>query len=116
MSVDLSPSQLPHYPIERSVAEIARTWQIDSRIPTTISGFDAANWFGVLAPRGTPDAVVTRLAQDIAKAMQADDVKQRFIRDGGETIGGTPAAFAELMRAETKRWAEVVRGAGMRVD
>ena len=82
----------------------------------TISGFDAANWFGVLAPRGTPDAVVTRLAQDIAKAMQADDVKQRFIRDGGETIGGTPAAFAELMRAETKRWAEVVRGAGMRVD
>jgi len=59
---------------------------------------------------------VTRLAQDIAKAMQADDVKQRFIRDGGETIGGTPAAFAELMRAETKRWAEVVRGAGMRVD
>jgi len=82
----------------------------------TIAGFDAANWFGVLAPRGTPPPVVNTLAQAIAKAMQADDVKQRFIRDGGETIGGTPAAFAELMRAETKRWAGVVRGAGMRVD
>ena len=41
MSVDLSPSQLPHYPIEKPIAEIARTWQIDSRIPQTIPGFDA---------------------------------------------------------------------------
>ena len=41
MSVDLSPSQLPNYPIERPVAEIARTWQIDPRIPQTIPGFDA---------------------------------------------------------------------------
>jgi len=41
MSVDLSPSQLPNYPIERPVAEIARTWKIDPRIPQTIPGFDA---------------------------------------------------------------------------
>lgn len=82
----------------------------------TIPGFDAANWFGVLAPRGTPEVVVSRLAQVIAKAMQTDDMKQRFIRDGGEAIGGTPAAFTELMRTETKRWAEVVKVSGMRAD
>ena len=82
----------------------------------TIAGFDAANWFGVLAPRGTPDAVVSKLAQVIGKSMQADDVKQRFVKDGGEAIGSTPAAFTELIRSETKRWAEVVRVSGARID
>ena len=82
----------------------------------TIAGFDAANWFGVLAPRATPDSMVAKLAQTIAAAMQADDVKQRFARDGADAIGNTPAAFSELIRAETKRWAEVVRVSGARID
>ena len=82
----------------------------------TIAGFDAANWFGVLAPRGTSDAVVSKLAQLIGKAMQGDEVKQRFVKDGGEAIGSTPAAFAELIRSETRRWAEVVRVSGARID
>ena len=74
------------------------------------------NWFGVLAPRGTSDAVVAKLAQIIGKSMQADDVKQRFVKDGGEAIGGTPSQFADLIRNETKRWAEVVRVSGARID
>ncbi len=82
----------------------------------TIAGFEAANWFGVLAPRGTSDAVVAKLAQIIGKSMQADDVKQRFVKDGGEAIGGTPSQFADLIRNETKRWAEVVRVSGARID
>lgn len=82
----------------------------------TIAGFDAANWFGVLAPRGTPEAVVTRIAQAVAKGMHADDVKQRFMKDGADAIGNSPAQFAELMRSETKRWAEVVRVSGARID
>lgn len=82
----------------------------------TIAGFDATNWFGVLAPRATPDAVVAKLAQTIVAAMRADDVKQRFARDGADAIGNTPAAFSELIRAETKRWAEVVRVSGARID
>ena len=82
----------------------------------TVPGFDAANWFGVLAPRGTPDAIVSKLAQSIGKAMQADDVKQRFLKDGGDAIGSTPAAFVELIRGETKRWAEVIRVSGARID
>jgi tripartite-type tricarboxylate transporter receptor subunit TctC len=82
----------------------------------TVAGFEAANWFGVLAPRGTPDAVVSKLAQVIGKAMQADDMKQRFVKDGGVAIGSTPAAFAELISSETKRWAEVARVSGARID
>ena len=82
----------------------------------TIPGFDATNWFGVLAPRGTPDGVVTKLAHVISKAMQADDVKQRFMKDGADAIGSTPAAFAELMRTETKRWVDVVRMSGVKID
>ena len=45
-----------------------------------------------------------------------DDVKQRFVKDGGEAIGGTPSQFADLIRNETKRWAEVVRVSGARID
>lgn len=82
----------------------------------TVPGFEAANWFGVLAPRGTPDGVVSKLAQAIARAMQADDVKQRFLKDGADAIGSTSTAFAELIRVETKRWAEVVRVSGARID
>ena len=82
----------------------------------TVPGFEAANWFGVLAPRGTPDGVVSKLAQAIARAMQADDVKRRFVKDGADAIGSTSTAFAELIRVETKRWAEVVRVSGARID
>jgi tripartite-type tricarboxylate transporter receptor subunit TctC len=82
----------------------------------TVAGFDAANWFGVLAPRGTPEHVINRLAQALAKGMQADDVKQRFLKDGANVVANTPAQFAELLRMETQRWAEVVRVSGARVD
>ncbi len=82
----------------------------------TIAGFDAANWFGVLAPRGTPEGVINTLAKALAKGMQSDDVKQRLMKDGADVVANTPAQFAELMRIETKRWAEVVRVSGARVD
>jgi tripartite-type tricarboxylate transporter receptor subunit TctC len=82
----------------------------------TIPGFEAVNWFGVLAPRGTPDAVISILAQAIGKVMQADDVKQRFMKEGADSIGSTPAVFTELIRTEIKRWAEVIRTSGARVD
>lgn len=82
----------------------------------TIAGFDAANWFGVLAPRATPEAVVHRLAQALATGMRAEDVRQRLLKDGADVVANTPAQFAELMRNETRRWAEVVRVSGARVD
>jgi tripartite-type tricarboxylate transporter receptor subunit TctC len=82
----------------------------------TIAGFDAANWFGVLAPRATPEVIVNRLAQALATGMRADDVRQRLLKDGADVVANTPAQFAELMRNETKRWAEVVRVSGARVD
>jgi tripartite-type tricarboxylate transporter receptor subunit TctC len=113
---------LPHARAGRVKAIAITTKTRSSLLPEvppladTITGFDAANWFGVLAPRGTPDAVVAKLAQIIGKAMQADEVRQRFAKDGADAIGNTPAAFTELMRTETKRWAEVVRVSGARVD
>ena len=75
----------------------------------------------ITAPKSKADKNLDKASLRAARAQRDRAVQASVVGiadrgDGGETIGGTPAAFAELMRAETKRWAEVVRGAGMRVD
>lgn len=77
-----------------------------------VPGFEARNWFGVLAPHGTPGPVVTRLSSLIAMHMSAQEMKERLDNEGAEAVGSTPAAFAALIAAELKRWSEVVKLSG----
>jgi tripartite-type tricarboxylate transporter receptor subunit TctC len=88
-------------------------------VPTvTESGvpdFEARNWFGVLAPRGTPKPVIARLSSLIAEHMTAVEMRERLLNYGAEAIGSTPAAFADLIAAELKRWGEVVKLSGAKL-
>jgi len=77
-----------------------------------VPGFEARNWFGVLAPRGTPAPVIARLSSLVAMHMNATEMKERLLNEGAEAIGGTPKAFAELISSELKRWKEVVKLSG----
>lgn len=81
-----------------------------------VPGFEANNWFGLLAPRGTPPAVIARLHSLIAASARSADMKERLLRDGAEAVGGTPQEFAQLIRTELKRWGDVVRLSGARID
>jgi tripartite-type tricarboxylate transporter receptor subunit TctC len=81
-----------------------------------VSGFEAANWFGIVVPRGTDGAVVSRLSAIIAAHMRSDVVKQRLIAGGADAIGSTPAEFGRIIAAEYKRWEAVVKHAGLTVD
>src|SRR4051794_21511575 len=75
-------------------------------------GFDMSQWQGVLAPTGTPPAVVQRLNSEIVKAMHAPDVHERIaVQGGNEIVTGTPEDFAALIRVELERYAKLIRDA-----
>ena len=78
-----------------------------------LPGIEADNWNAILAPAGTPAAVVQKLNAEIAKAASAPDVAEQFIRQGAEVNLSTPSAFAAVMKAEVAKWTKVVRGAGI---
>ncbi|ARN19053.1 tripartite tricarboxylate transporter substrate binding protein [Piscinibacter gummiphilus] len=79
-------------------------------------GFDADQWYGVVAPAGTPAAVVTRLNAEINKALQNPQVAQQLDGEGAVPVPGSPQAFGELIAREIPRWAKVVRAGNMRAD
>ena len=85
-------------------------------IAETLPGFTAVAWFGVLAPAGTPAAVITRLSAEFDRIVHEPDTEKQFAVIGGEPVGGSPATFATLIRAEIPKWIRVAREAGIRVE
>jgi tripartite-type tricarboxylate transporter receptor subunit TctC len=85
---------------------------IDAELP----GFTAVIWFGVLAPAGTPKAVVERLGAALDDVVHEPQIVAQFAAIGAEPIGGSPAVFGDLIRAEIARWRRVAKEAGLRID
>jgi tripartite-type tricarboxylate transporter receptor subunit TctC len=81
-----------------------------------LKGYESSQWYGVLAPAGTPPDVLGLLNSHIAKIMQAPDMKQRLATDGLVAVGGTREQFAAHIRTETAKWAGVIRRSGAKVD
>jgi tripartite-type tricarboxylate transporter receptor subunit TctC len=79
-------------------------------------GFEADQWYGIVAPAGTPAAVVARLNAEINKALALPDVAQQLAVEGAVPVPGTPQAFGDLIRREIPRWAEVVRAGNVKPD
>lgn len=79
-------------------------------------GFESVAWWGVLAPAGTPKEVIGRLHAEIAKALTAPEVKERFAGLGAETVGSTPEQFGAFLREEIQRWGKVIRTLGIKAD
>jgi tripartite-type tricarboxylate transporter receptor subunit TctC len=85
-------------------------------IADTLPGYEAVQWFGVLARAGTPRAVIDRLNQALAAALQTPDMKQRLTAEGCELVRGTPEEFGSLIKSETEKWAKVVKAAGIKPE
>ena len=79
-------------------------------------GFEAVPWFGLMAPAGTPAAIVERLHRDTVKVLAQPDVRRKMNDLGLDVIGGTPAEFAAAIERETPRWARVIRQAGIKAN
>jgi tripartite-type tricarboxylate transporter receptor subunit TctC len=79
-------------------------------------GFEATAWYGVLAPAGTPKAVVIRLHDEIVRVLKMPDVKERLENVGFELVGGTPEAFGAYIKTEIQKWAKVVKASGIKAE
>src|SRR5262245_27483127 len=79
-------------------------------------GVEATAWYGVLAPAGTPRPVVVRLHGELVKSLKSGDVVQRLDALGFEMVGSTPEQFSSYMKAETIKWAKVVKASGAKPD
>ena len=121
--MDGLPSALPHVKAGRLRA-LAVTSQKRSPaapdLPTIAEsgypGFYADAWSGLFAPRGTPKAIVDKLAAETQRILRLPDVRERFAGLGAEPVGSTPAEFAQHVQREIGKWARVVKQSGARVD
>ena len=88
-------------------------------VPTVASaglpGYEFATVVALFAPAGTPDALVHRLNQEVARVLNRPDIRQRFLNEGLEVGGGLPEQLATIMRTETARFAKLIKDAGIRV-
>ncbi len=75
----------------------------------TLKGFENAGWFALMAPAGTPAAIIEKVRRDTVKALESTELKARMYVIGMAPVGNTPEQFAKVMRDESKRWAEVVK-------
>ena len=85
-------------------------------IAETLPGFTAVAWFGMLAPAGTPSAVIARLSAELDRIVHEPDTAKELAATGGEPIGGSPATFAGFIHQEILRWIRVAKEAGIRVE
>jgi tripartite-type tricarboxylate transporter receptor subunit TctC len=83
-------------------------------VAETLPGFESSQWFGVLAPAGTPRPIIERLHQGITHATLTPDLKEKFAAMSIEPVNSTPEEFAKVIREETVTWAKVVKAAGIK--
>jgi len=78
-----------------------------------LPGYEANNWWGMLAPTGTPEAVLARLDQELAGILASEETRKRFSAEGAEAVRMPRAAFGRFIAGETEKWARVVKQAGI---
>ena len=85
-------------------------------VAESLPGFENLGWFGLMAPAGTPKAVIDKVHRDTVTVLNLPDVKKRYEEIGMVGVGNTPAAFALAIREESRRWAKIVRERKLEVN
>lgn len=120
---DSMPSAMPFIEAGR-VRALAVTTERRSRVlpdlPTMmeagVADFRTSTWYGLWAPKGTPGGIVERIQAEAARVIALPEVIEQYRRLGAEPVASTPAAFADFLAAESRKWAEIVRVSGARAD
>jgi tripartite-type tricarboxylate transporter receptor subunit TctC len=121
---DNLPSALPQIKAGKLTALAVTSSERSAALPDVptiaeagpVKGYEASSWFGLLAPAGTPPEIVNRLQQETAKALATPALKERLLSQGAIPSGNTPAQFTQHIAAEAKKWAQVVKTSGAKVD
>lgn len=81
-----------------------------------VPGYEAINWFGLLAPAGVDKAIVQKLNAEVNRVLQLPDVKEKLVNLGADPVGGGAEDFGRYIRADTAKWAKVMKEAGIKVN
>jgi tripartite-type tricarboxylate transporter receptor subunit TctC len=99
-----SPKRLPALPDVPTTAEVG------------LKDFNATNWFGIAAPKGTPKPIIDKLQAEVKKAFSSPDLLKRFAEQGAEPGGIAVSDFQKLVRDETQRWGKLIHAAGVQPE
>jgi tripartite-type tricarboxylate transporter receptor subunit TctC len=81
-----------------------------------VPGYSALQWYGLLAPAGTPQPVIDKLQAAVREALGSPEVRERLAQDSAEPIGSASAEFAALIKAELEKWARIARAANIQAE
>lgn len=90
--------------------------EVQNSAEAGLPGLVAINWYAILAPMGTPRAIIDRLNTESVKAMSTPDMREKFSAMGGDIATGTPEQTGEFLRAENDRWGKVIREANIKAE
>ena len=88
--------------------------EFPTMIEAGVADFEATSWFGLLAPVGTPPAVIAKLHQEAVRIVSHPDMREKYGLIGLDVVGDAPDAFGEIIRADTLKWAKVIKEAGIK--
>jgi len=122
---DMVPAAMPYLkatpPKARALAvandkRLAQLPDVPTFSELGVKGMEMSNWFGIVAPKGTPPAIVAKLNDAINKALKEPDLTERITSQGNVVGGGTPEEFAAFVASETKRWTKIVNEKDIRPE
>ena len=122
MAIDNLPSAMSHIRSGKLIALGVTSAQRNSQLPdvptiaSALPGYVAESWFVLVAPAGTPPAIVSRLSSEVDRILRKPEIVERFKGLGAEPVGGTPDQLAQFIVAETRKWQQVVKASGAKVD
>jgi len=116
-------SVLPHLKTGKLRALAVTTAQRSNSLPdlptlqeTGVTPFDVAQWYGLFAPAGTPKPVIDRIHREVVDILKTAEMQKRMAGDGADGVGSSPVEFAAYVKAETLRWAEVIKKSNIKAD
>jgi tripartite-type tricarboxylate transporter receptor subunit TctC len=90
--------------------------QVPTMAEAGVPGFDLASWFGLLAPAKTPKPIVDRLSAEVSKAANDPRFSKRIVAQGLTVIGNSPEAMLQTMRSDTKKWGDLIKATGIKIQ
>ena len=117
-----APSSIAHVragKLRALAVTTAERSKILPEVPTVsefLPGFEASNWFGIVAPKNTPPEIIEKLNKEINAALAEPDIKARLADLGAAPLAGSPADFGKFITAEAEKWTKVIRAANIKVE
>jgi tripartite-type tricarboxylate transporter receptor subunit TctC len=96
-----------------SSKRVASAAEVPTIAEAGVPGYESLQWYGLLAPAATPKEIIVKVHREAVAVLRTPEVSSRLVNDGAEVVAGTPEEFGAFIRAETAKWARVVKAAGI---